>query len=444
MSIKFSEFSGHEIFLILLPVISGLAIRHFVYSTQNFFMNADSYYYIDKINDGIHGFNFMEHFGYLFGIDGLHHILIFLSIFSIIMFYYMCRQYTSIEGSFIATLLYSISPLIFFNTQFGMLDKNIPSIFMIIFIIAIMGRFKVWWHKLILLILSFSVFAFIWDGWIGMLAIVALYYIIKSIINKNYKILMILFFISIPSLYMAYNRFIRLAGNMNIKFISELNPVWNIGFFWEFIIIAIVWIFIITKIKLEKYDKNKIDKYLFVYVGFIFTFIVTCFVFRFNILFLPFLYLCSGIIFTDLEYSDIKKFLVLSLLIIPVFVFSTDIYMREPIMNQDIENAMDYVNTINDSNCIISNWDMGVIYDAYTNKSVVHRASAGSYEMEIDELVKGSNKSCIIIWDNHTIDSLKYILYHLGEDINTSEFYIKYYENESVKFGNTKVLYRGG
>lgn len=438
---KIKDFLKREFILVSVCLVIGWMIRYFIYSSQNFLMNVDSYYYVTKIKDGVYTFKFIDYLGHLFGVEGLIHILMLITILSIPLFYYTCRQYTGFKGAFIGTIGYALSPLVFFNNQFGILDKNIPSLFMIILIVGLFGRYK-GLSRIISLVFSLGIFYFIWDGWIGILGLIIVSYLVEMLIDKKYKILLPFIIVSPVLGYFAFNRFLQLVKDMNIRFISELNPIWNIGFFWEYIIIGIIWILVFTKIKLEKYDSDKIKKYLFLYTSFIITFFAMCFVFRMNIFFLPFLYIWFAIIFDDLEYNWIRKFTFFGILILIIVSFSFNMYQREPVMNQDILNAMDYVNNINDSNCIISNWDMGVIYDAYTDKHVAHRASASGFETEINELVYGSNESCIIIWDNHTINVLNYQLIYLGEDINISDYYIKIYENESIIFGDTRVLYR--
>ena len=442
MARKISEFGKFEILLVFLVTFVAFAIRYMVKRSQDFLMNVDSYYYVGRIQDGIYELRFMEHFGYVFGLEGLLTMLMYISILTVPIFYYACRQYTSYTGSFIGALGFALSPLIFFNNQFGILDKNVPTLFMIVAIIAVFGRFKKDVYRIIILIPLLLLFAFIWNGVIGIIALIAIYYFIESLIKKQY--ILTILYTSFGLICMAWNLkvFINMSDYFNIRFISELNPIWNIGIFWEYIIIVILWILVLTKLRLEKYDKEKLLKYLFLYIGFIVMFFGMCFVFRMNIFFLPFLYIWLAIIFDDLEYKDIYKFITIGCIFLIISILSLGLYIRDPVMNKDILDAMEYINTLNETNCVIGSWGKGMIYDAYTDKKVPFRGSADGFNTEILYMVEGNNTTCVIIWDNQTIAALNYVLIYTGKDINTSEYYINKYENESVKFGDVRVLHR--
>ena len=79
---------------------------------------------------------------------------------------------------------------------------------------------------------------------------------------------------------------------------------------------------------------------MFIYLGFVVFLFSTVWVFRLNIFLMPFLYLWFGIMLYELDYSWLKKSYFIFVLGLFVFGMSVNIYLANPIVNDDFVEAL--------------------------------------------------------------------------------------------------------
>ena len=115
--------------------------------------------------------------------------------------------------------------------------------------------------------------------------------------------------------------------------------------------------------------------------------------------------------------------------------------MEPVVMNDTIKDTMDYVNTL-PNDCIVSMWSYGHIYQYYTDKKVLFRASSHTYKEQLDYLVYGNKTSdCVYIWNSLDIKGFDYMVkYGNVPFINTSDYYINKITPDKV-FNNSKEIY---
>lgn len=416
-----------DVLNILLLMLVTTVVRMVVFTGQKYFMNIDTYAYLSFISSGINkNIEFMRFAGSYLGITGMLFFLMSISILTTGLFYILVRRYVKdLNASFIASFMFAVSPMVFFNNQFGIIDKNVLTLFMIILIMLLM-TIKNNTKRIIALIPAFSFFAYVWHGWYGMLVLVFIYYVIDGIIAKN-KLSWFVGFIGIViGMIFGYDKFKGITIPSDWHLISELNPIWNIGLLSEYLIIVIVWILMFTMIRTTKHDIVSVRKYLFLYVGTIVMFFYMCFIFRINIFFWGFLYLWVGIFYEKLEYAWKYKYLSAILIVLFVMLTSTNMYFREPVMNDGIMETVNYINTLN-TTCIINVWSLGHIYDYYTDKEVYFKASAGTFKNQLDIMVWhniNTYDKCTIVWSDTDVDALAFMIAYLKNDTKREDYYI--------------------
>jgi len=404
----------------------GFLLRYFIYIKQKYIMNIDSYAYLYRIKEIANwkGREFLIDIGKLLGENGFIIFLMVVSILSLGLFYILCRRYTTKTASLIAGILFAISPLVFFNNQFGITDKNVPTIFMII-LCMLLYSIKNRIIRFITLIPALLFFRYVWSGWYAMFILIFAGFAFESILRKELRMTLVYGIISVIGFILGWCRFYSLVEPVNRHLISELSPIWNLPPFAEYIVIIIVWILMFTKLRLEKKNTEKLIKYVFLYIGLILTFFYMCFVFRINIYFIIFLYLWVAILLDDLKYRwMIKSLYVIGIFSLIIFL-SVNIYMREPEMNDGLKEVMDYVNNL-EYDCIVGLWDMGHIYQYYApDKNVYYSASANNYKEQLEYMVYGNKSTnCIIIYSDEDLDALNYMLVFENENISKEEYWV--------------------
>lgn len=412
-----------------------LIVRAVVYLKQKYFIGLDTYAYLNPTNSYDEFMHLIRHLG----VVNMVFLLCIISILTSILFYFTCRQKANRTYSFMASILFSISPLVFMNNQFGLVDKNIPSLFMIILGIYFILRYD-GWKRIILLIPYFIIFSYVWEGWFGFLVLIAIYYFFKGILDKTNWIIITGILIGIITLILGYGKFRALTNPTDWNLISELNPIWNVGIFADYLFIAIIWVLVFTKIRLDKEYPEKIKNNLFLYIGFIFTFIFTIFIFRMNIFMLPFLYIWVAIFFEEFEYNEGIKIIVFAILLGFILLAGNNVYKTEPYMNDNLKEALNYVDTL-PTKCLIGIWDKGHIYDYYTNKTIPYRATAGSFQSQVDYMVFGNQTNCSIIYDQRDLKALNYMLIYLGKNISIEDYWIIKNNQTTKVFGNDTKIY---
>lgn len=418
-------------FIIAIGIMAiGFILRFLMFNTYKYPVDIDPYMFLRDIKSGIVDNSFMLQAGHVFGTTGIVYFMMVISILCIGIFYWLCRLWMKRSYAIISSIFFALSPLLFINTKFWFIDKNIPTLFMILTILLIMTLFKSW-QRILLLILSFGVFYFVWEGWVYLAVVILIYYLIESIINRTkfmyFNISATVILISI--LIYLYNGILYTLINPVEKILtSELNPIWNLEPFAEMLIMIFVFILVFTKLRIDKKDKTKLNQYLFLYIGFIVTLFSFVYIFRMNILFIPFLYLWFGIVLEELEYDFWKK--IMFVIMIGLFIFGTSwkVYYQQPIMNDAIKESIDYINTL-PTDCIAGVWSLGHIYQYYTDKNVLFKATSFGYDKQLDYFVYGnSTTSCSIILS--------------GDDMKALNFMTKYIKGNEINITNFKVMNR--
>jgi len=429
-----------DLLLALVVTIIGFSIRLAIRSSQKYYMNLDGYTYLNVAKTGILRnepvlLNWMAKY---FGIFYTDMVLWGFTCLTFILFYYLCRRYTSKFSSFLASLFFAVSPLVFFNNQFGLFDKNVYSLFMIVLIMMFMFR-KVDKSKTItnvsILFCAF-LFSYMWQGFWCIIVVYVFYLLIQSMVLKKLDHTSYLYVIVGLLLYAGFGSFKGIARFGSGYLTTELSPIYYVGLFSEYLIMVLVYIFLFTKLRLEKKDKNKLLEYLPLYVGFVIAFFAMVATFRMNILFLPFLYLGFAVMFNEFDYKWYWKTFVYLLLISFVVLTSMDIYLREPIMNDDLKEAIDMVNS-QPTDCIVGLWDKGYIYEYYSDKDVLFKASDGSWKAQLDYFVFGKEHNCSTIYSETDLEAIRWMIEQ--KDVNAPPIWLGL--GLTRTFGEYHVLY---
>jgi hypothetical protein len=401
-----------DVGLALLVTIVGFAVRFFIRLQQNYYMNYDSYAYLNVANTGVlrNEFVLINYIAKYLGIYYTDLLLWGITCLTFILFYALCRIYTNKFSSFLASLFFAISPLVFFNNQFGIFDKNVYSLFMIILIMFFMFKTegKRWINNTILFLLI-GLFAFMWQGFWAIALIYLAYLLIESLVLNKIDHTGYLLVIMLSLLYAGQKTLYGLVVNSGRVLTSELAPIYYVGLFSEYLVMILVYIFLLTKLRIEKNDKEKLLKYLPIYIGFLISFFAMVAVFRLNIIFLPFLYLGFAMMLNEFDYKWQWKTLFYLVLVAFVVLTSLNLYNKDPVVNDDMIAAIDYMNT-QDTNCIVGLWDKGYIYQYYSDKKVLYKGASGQWKEQLDYMVYGNQTDCSIIYSDNDIKALEWMM----------------------------------
>jgi len=433
-----------EFFGIYFILLFSFLLRLVVFKKFKYYPDIDTYAFLYHIEHNIHNNIFIGWLGNIFGLSYMWLVLGIIFLITVLLFYIICRKFSSINASLISTFLYGISPIIFWNSKLGLIDKNVPTLLMLMIGILIVLYVKNIYYQIGLSIINLALFSIIWEGWWGLLVTLLFYYFFKYIIfNKSLDLkhkIFVYFLMFIGILFIiraAYPKLLILLSYSSRNMTSELAPLWKLGIlFSEYIIIIFVYLYVFARIKKDKKDMDLLNKYLILYIGFIIWFFPFVYIFRLNIFFIPFLYIWFSIMFDDLEYTIRIKNIISIVLILFIMLTSINFYFHPPDMNDGIKETMDYINTL-DNDCIVNMWSLGHIYQYYTNKKVMFKATSSHYRNELNLFVYGNVTSdCIYLWSNNDIRGFEYMLLEDGIDLNISDYYIMNIEPDITFYYN--------
>jgi len=422
------------IHLTLLVIISTF-LRLVFY--KKYPLDGDGFYFLKLIRDKSFGNEFMTNFGYFLGEQNIRIFLSIIVILSIILFYFLMRLYISRKYSFITTLFLGLSPIIFTNTYFGMVDKNIPSIFMIILILFITKKFqdnlKI---QIPLIIISLAIFYYIWVGAILFILFYGLYYLI-IFKNVKMKLLIVLFLIITFFKYgLGILKYFTISPDKNT--ISELLSIWNIRPYTEYIIIIIAYILLILILR----HRKKIFLKLFTHetLFFFLTLIGMIFVFRISLYAMISIYLMFGIMLEYFKINDKIKTYTSYVILFLIIITSFNIYNVNLLYNPVIEEASLYMNEQN-TTCVIGLWSKGSIYEYFTNKTALFKNSIGDYKSFIDYFKYGKENNCSMIWSDSDLKALEYMLIKDNDENYLLPNYIESLPNKNFTSNEYNITY---
>ena len=145
----------------------------------------------------------------------------------------------------------------------------------------------------------------------------------------------------------------------------------------------------------------------------------------------------------ELDYNTWKK--ILFICIIGLFIFGTSwkIYYQQPIMNDAIKQSIEYIDTL-PTKCIAGVWSLGHIYQYYTTKEVLFKATSSDYNKQLDYFVYGNESTdCSIILSDDDMKALLYMnKYMTKNDKNISTFKVVTEKPDKVfKYNNVMNYY---
>lgn len=401
-----------DILYLSIVVIIGTILR-FLFS-KPFPLDGDGFLFMDLAKQHIIGSDLITWLGYFLGSNLLILFLSILAIINIVLFYILCRQYLESLYSFIASLFFTISPLVFLNSYFGMVDKNILSIFMILIILLITKLTKDRYVlQSILIFFLLGIFSFVWTGWIYLAFIYFLYYTYVCFKSENKNIRYVSFFfilcIIILFIFIGWDITKYFTSSPDKSFIRELQPIWMILPYSEYVIFIFTYLLIIVAIKELK--KEFFRHYGFELFFLFITVIGMIFVFRISLYAVIGFYLFWGIMLNMLEWKD--KIKIICALVIFTFIILTsfNMYNLPSLYDPALKEAIDYTN-IQNTDCIVGMWDKGTIYEYFSNKTALYKGYAAKYEEYLDYISGNKDTNCSIIYSNYDRISINIMLKH--------------------------------
>jgi hypothetical protein len=358
-----------------------------------------------------------------------------MSVWTVVLLYFVLRiDFTRITA-FITTLLFAVSPMVFFNNQFGMIDKNPLALFMIILIIGLLRmNIPEMWRFGILVLMLFA-FLYMWSGAVAMIVLLLLYALILFIKEKNMPGIGIAISGLLLIGLVGYANLHTLLASQTKSLVSELMPIWNIGlWFGDYFVIIMVYLFLVMK-----YKQIDFSGYGFEVLGFFLFLVATIFVFRLHIYLISFTYFMLAVMIQKVKVDkEMVKHGFMFLLFLLMVVPSVPIYARQPVMNDDLLEAITYVNA-QDTDCIVGVWDSGHIYDYYSPKQVLYSADSRYYKDQVNYLVYGNKTNCSIIYSDRDVKALQFMLISDGIRMNETDFWILRTNSTDVNFGRYHV-----
>ena len=384
---KIGEYSEAIKFIILLMLCISAIIIRFI-TSHNFKANIDSYFYARFEFIG-QPFDFLSYCISYLGITITACIIIIFFIGSIIFILFILK--CDMIHALFCLGIFLFMPLSFINTRFTF-DKNIIVMFLLIWFCYSLIERK---HIISIIIILFTMF--IWKGF-PMMVFILLYCLLWDYFIENIpdKINLLIIFICCVIFLLMIKTFIVgfliltsfMQGIALNKFILETQSFLQYGFFPEILLIMVI---IYDFIRSYSYVQKSQLKFLLLTI---ILFCCSLYAFRLWIFVIPFLiYSCSKITYA-------KSFLYVVILISALFYIPA--YNYVPYDDNNIQNAMSYINRQNTS-CIINDWGQGHIYQYYTNKNVYYKGHPSNYKDAINILWNGKNTECSIIWKDRDI-----------------------------------------
>lgn len=421
----FSAKNNDLYFIIFLSLITFFS--RFLLKPIKYFHNIDSYAYLNIVNTGVMFDNtVLSSFTLNFGITGTLIVLYIFNIMLVIVFYLCLRQKFKQIPSAAASLLFILSPLVFFFTQPEIYDKTIFVLPLFVFCLLCydLSVIKKSYYYLILLFISIVLISMYWQGWYLIAAIFIFMFFMRYLLNKQYYIAvhygMILLLFSIKLIPMIKSI---TMGYTSGFLIAETAPLIFLPFHWEYLVMYAVLIYIFT----FKIDEKSIITFIII--------IMSMAIFRNVIFALPFMYYYVARFF---DKSGKRIMYAVFIIIILLFLADGAIYVRDPVMNDNFKHAMDYFNTLN-STCLASNWGNGHIYRYYTNKTVLFSAHPNDLPAVMDWLVFGNRTNCTVLWYDRDYFAMDLLVDYYKINITKGEYWMTTVEPD-IMFGNVRVI----
>ena len=410
-----------------LIIITIIAIGLRLLFLTKFPVGVDSFFFLEVARDCSKTGLLIYNLGCVLGEYGLTVFLAAISILTILLFYALCRTKLGESSSFYASILFALSPLIFSHTRFNMIDKDPMALFLIICLLIIFFCKIHEWLKLVLLLSVTYVFRYTWDGWIFMFFLVLILFIIKYIKEKQYYLFAFSLGVFVTYIYLEFFQLFKateqyiLPSSVSYKpLITETYTALQVGFLIEYILIAIVGLYLLYKLK------DHLELATAFGISLVFFFIT----FRFNIFFVPVLYLAYGVMIDNINIKEVKyKYIITIVSAFLILIGGFGILIHPSIMSEKMYPVFDYINK-QPTDCLINVWDKGHLYNYYTNKTVLFKASSYNYQEQIKYLVDGKATNCTIVFSNEDIAKLNKFVKTANLKIQPKDFYISIHINE--------------
>ena len=373
-------------------------------------LNNDSYYYknFDTVDydKGIVG-SYLPNIITVFGSTITIYLIGIVSLFSIILFYAIARNWFTEKISFIISLMFMIDPLNFFNTQLGILDKNPLILFLFLglfYCLYVCKGNKIFRWIMVCVVAALSML--VWNGYIAIYIIIFTIVFIHAFLKKEYIystafLFLTLFFFATN--FMMFNNLASGIGSGNKVLLGETRYAFELfsGMYFFYVLVIITALILIKKLLFKEHN--------IIFIGLFVTLIPFIYMFRFNLFFVPFVYLMLGFLIDDKKvFRNILIFFVICI------VISYPFYFREPRHNNSMLSAMELINQQN-TTCLINEWGSGHVYQYFTNKTVKFKAHTRIDQL--DYLAYGNiSHNCSIIYEKGDIFILQKMINITGAE----------------------------
>ncbi len=428
-----------SIFLLLFFLIRSLFYRYGDVYT------LDSLFFLKQAFSGDITTNysyFLSLFNDLATINIVLSLILFFSLF--FTFYTFIKLFERNKDKILYMLLILTSPLLIINTKLGNYDRNLIVLSLILTFFTLLFKYFKTKNSIeerlffIFFSLIISFLYFIWRGTSFLLLIffpLGIFYLIKLKINgkKLISLVFILVISLITIFFQIKSIIISYLFSPTHYLISELNPIYYIGFFPLFILGLFFYFIIIRDIGKNNifFINYKVPIKIIILFFFLISFIGTFFMFRLNIFYIASFILFFPIIFNYMIKTLSKKkrnlfrLFLLLFVIFNIFV-SSYYYTTAPYNNKDVEEVIEYINNINNTSCIYSFWDNGHILYYYSNKTIIQKGSPIGYDYDFYVNGKADKRfiNCTFFLDINDCDKIKYMAFVLyKQKINCSDIY---------------------
>lgn len=349
-------------------------------------LNVDSYHYADSINEGYYdGLSFLV---YYLG-SNTEFILLMFHVATVTLLFFIIKKFYGEKIAFITGMLYVLDPLVIFNTQLGLLDKN-PIIMFIM-----LGFFYAWFilnnriRALAYLVSLWALAVIFWDGFLIILFIITATSFFTGVFWKDKK--QMLFGVIVSGIAIILILIFKFSEVMEMLADKHLIAETMYGL----LLFSPMYLFYIFVLILNHYKSNKLF-----YAGALASAIPFLFMFRFLKLFLIFVYLSTAILLTDKRY--LKPVLIVFAVCV---VLSYPGYLREPMHNDEMIEAVNY----GDKDCLYANWGKGHIYNYFTDKKVYFKAAPRTDDILEVFAYGNQTNNCSYLYTDEDIEYFKFM-----------------------------------
>ena len=405
---------------IICCLIAWISIR--IIFLSKFPIGYDSTHFLKVARDCSLNGRFLYDIGCIIGDKALPLFIFISSLLIPVIFYYICRSYCSQNSSLLATILISISPFMFYQTQYNFIDKNVFEIIFILINYYNLLCEKNIYKSMLISLITLSIFFYVWEGAILLFALISKLYLLRLIIEKKYLTAMALWGAIGLFILIEFNKIIEyiiyFLHSQDKTIISEMISPLFLGFKLEYLLFIFIFLMLL-------YEIPNILKILS--VTSLLMFLVA---YRLNIFLIPIIYISIALFIDKFRLKGIGLVFIIFLLI-----SGTATYTSKTFIDDDYLIAMKYLNDSN-KNCIISLWQNGHALKYYTDKEVYYYATSENLEGQLGVLVYEGKTDCSIFFTKKDLDSLKYIV----PKISVNDYWIIRNIGLFHKFGDNYVL----